>query len=780
VTTDASVPLRYTGMPVRRMEDPRLLTGRARYLDDLVLPRMLNVSFVRSPYAHARIDRIDATAARALPGVFAVVTADELRPVTKPLAPRVEGGGFTPTAWPALADGAARFSGEAVAAVVAASAQIAADARELVSIDWTPLPAVATLEQALVANQVLFHRRLRAGDVDGAFTRAALVVGETFAHGRCAPSPMEPRGIVADWDGEALTVWSPSQCPSILRTALAAALDLAETRIRVVTPDVGGGFGLKMQVFPEDVAVAALARMLGRPLKWIEERRENLAAASQAREQQATVEAATTADGTLLGLRARIVSDAGAYHAYPTSGALEPLGTASILPGPYRVSAYEYDTRALATHKPPLGAYRGVGMTMGAFVMERLLDLVAERTGLDPAEVRRRNLLPREAYPFKSTTGLTYDSGDFPKALEQVLAAVRYDELRREQAAARAAGRLVGVGLACYTEYTGMGSAIFRLRGMSDVPGIEGATVTVGPDGTARCAVSFPAQGQGHATTVGQIVADRLGLALDSVRLESVDTSASPRGSGTFGSRGTVSMLGSAGAAADAVAAKIRTLAAHRLEAGPADLVLEGGRAWVRGFPDRAVTVAEIARLAYSPPLGGLPGGLEPGLDATVYFDPPGATFSGAVHLAAVEIDRDTGRVTVTRYALVEDCGTVINPMIVEGQIHGAVTQGIGEALLEGVVYDDEGQLLTGTLMEYALPRADDLPEPEIGHLETPSPVMPGGVKGMGEGGTIGAPAAIANAVADATRHLGVRITTLPIRLESLHRRADARPDQPS
>jgi carbon-monoxide dehydrogenase large subunit len=767
-------------MPVRRLEDPRLLTGRARYIDDLALPKMLAVSFVRSPYAHARIDGIEAAAARALPGVFAVVTADDLRPLTKPLAPRVEGGGFTPTAWPALADGVARFCGEAVAAVVAATAQIAADARELVSIDWTPLPVVATLEQALAANQVLFHRHLRAGDVDGAFSRATIVVGETFAHGRCAPSPMEPRGIVADWDGEVLTIWSPSQCPSILRTALAAALDLAEVRIRIVTPDVGGGFGLKMQVFPEDVAVAALARMLGRPLKWIEERRENLAAASQAREQQTTVEAATTADGTLLALRARIVSDAGAYHAYPTSGALEPLGTASILPGPYRLAAYEYDTRALATHKPPLGAYRGVGMTMGAFVMERLLDLVAERTGLDPAEVRRRNLLPREAYPFKSTTGLTYDSGDFPKALEQVLAAVRYDELRQQQATARAAGRLVGLGLACYTEYTGMGSTIFRLRGMSDVPGIEAATVTVGPDGTARCAVSFPTQGQGHATTVAQIVADRLGLALQSVRLESVDTSASPRGSGTFGSRGTVSMLGSAGAAADAVAEKIRTLAAHRLEASPSDLVLEGGRAWVRGFPDRAITVAEIARLAYSPPLGGLPGGLKPGLDATIYFDPPGATFSGAVHLAAVEIDRDTGRVTVTRYALVEDCGTVINPMIVEGQIHGAVTQGIGEALLEGVLYDDEGQLLTGTLMEYALPRADDLPEPEIGHLETPSPVMPGGVKGMGEGGTIGAPAAIANAVADATRHLGVRITKLPIRLESLHRRAEARPDQPS
>jgi len=548
-----------------------------------------------------------------------------------------------------------------------------------------------------------------------------------------------------------------------MRTALAAALDLPEMRVRIVTPDVGGGFGLKMQVFPEDVVVAALARMLRRPVKWMEERRENLSAASQARQGRTTVEIAAAADGTLLAMRARIASDAGAYHAYPTTAALEPLGTASILPGPYRVPAYEYDTRALATHKPPLGAYRGVGMTMGAFVMERMLDLVAERAGLDPAEVRRRNLLPREAYPFKSTTGLTYDSGDFPKALEQALAAVGYEELRSRQAERRAAGRLVGIGIACYTEYTGMGSTIFRLRGMTEVPGIEAATVAVDPDGTARCSVSFPTQGQGHATTIAQLVADRLGVAIEHVRLEPGDTSRSPQGSGTFGSRGTVAMLGSAGVAADRVAEKIRALAADRLEASAADVVLTGGRAVVRGFADRAVTVAEIARAAYSPPLGGLPGGQAPGLAATVYFDPPGATFSGAVHVAVVEVDGETGRVGVERYALVEDCGTVINPMIVEGQIHGAVTQGIGEALLESVVYDESGQLLTATLMDYAVPRADDLPEPEIGHLETPSPIMPGGVKGMGEGGTIGAPAAIANAIADALAPLGIEVSELPV-----------------
>jgi carbon-monoxide dehydrogenase large subunit len=521
-----------------------------------------------------------------------------------------------------------------------------------------------------------------------------------------------------------------------------------------------------MQVFPEDIAVAALARRLGRPLKWMEERRENLAAATQAREQRTTVEVAAAADGTVLGLKARVVSDGGAYHAYPTTGALEPLGTASILPGPYRIAAYAYEAIALATHKPPLGAYRGVGMTMGAFVIERALDLLAERAGLDPVEVRRRNFIPREAYPFTSATGLTYDSGDFPKALEQALAAVDYERLRREQVAARRAGRVVGLGLACYTEYTGMGSMVFRLRGMVDVPGIEAATVVVDSDGTARCAVSFPTQGQGHATTLAQLVADRLGLALESVRVQPADTASSPRGSGTFGSRGTVSMLGSAAAAADRVGEKLRVLAAHRLEASPADVELGGGLAWVRGSSDRGVGLAEVARLAYAPPLGGLPGGLAPGLDATVSFDPPGPTFSGAVHVAVVELDPDTGHVALKRYAVVEDCGPVINPMIVDGQIHGAVAQGIGEALLEAVVYDADGQLLTATLMDYALPRADDLPSFEIGHLETPSPITPGGVKGMGEGGTIGAPATIANAVADAVRHLGARITTLPIRPE--------------
>ncbi|MBM3219865.1 MAG: xanthine dehydrogenase family protein molybdopterin-binding subunit [Candidatus Rokubacteria bacterium] len=625
---------------------------------------------------------------------------------------------------------------------------------------------MTTLDAALAADAVLVRRTGGRGDVDAAFARAPVTVRDTFTHGRVAASPMEPRAVLADWDGETLTVWASSQTPRVLRGALAVALDLAEARVRVVTPDVGGGFGLKVPVFPEDVIVAAAARLLGRPVKWIEERRDCLAAASHAREQRTEAAVAADEQGRVLAVRARVFSDAGAHHIFPLTQALEPLGSAAILPGPYRTPAYAFEAVALRTNKSPLGPYRGVGMTMGAFVMERLLDLVAARLGLDPAEVRRRNFIARDEYPFTSASGLSYDSGDYPKALDAALAAADYDGLRRAQAAARAEGRLVGIGIGCYTEFTGMGSVVFRGRGMMDVPGIEAATVIMDADGTVRCALSFPSQGQGHATAVAQVIADRVGIALERVRLIPLDTQAVPVGSGTFGSRTAVALGGTVTVAADAIATKLRALAASRLEANADDIVLAEGRASVRGAPDHGVAIPELARLAYFPPVNGLAPGLTPGLEATVYFDPPGHTFSGAVHVAAVEVDRETGRVRVTRYVVVEDCGPVINPMLVEGQIHGAVAQGLGEALLEELVYDADGQLLTGTLMEYALPKADDVPALEVGHIETPSPRMPGGFKGMGEGGTIGAPATLANAVADAVR--GAVVTRLPLRPERL------------
>jgi carbon-monoxide dehydrogenase large subunit len=760
--------IRLTGARVKRVEDPRLLRGLGRYVADLALPGMLWVAFVRSSHAHAEILEIDTAHARTLPGVVAVMTAANLQGLARPLTPRLDGGGYEPTACPPLAEGRVRFAGEAVAAVVAERPDLAADAREAVDVRYLPLPAVTSVDAGLAAGQILFRRDWRRGDVDAAFAGAPVVLRERFSHGRCAPVPLEPRGVVADWDGATLTVWVSTQSPQVLRSALATALGLNESRLRVVVPDVGGGFGLKVHVFAEDVAVAALARALGRPLKWIEERRENLAAASHAREQRVELEVAADGEGRLLALRARTLSDAGAYHIYPVTQALEPLGTAAILPGPYLTPAYAYEAVAVATNKPPLGAYRGVGMTMGAFSMERALDLIANRLGRDPAEVRRRNLIPREAYPFTSASGMTYDSGDFVTALEQALELAGYEKLKGQRERARSEGRCVGIGVACYTEYTGMGSEVFRRRGMQDIPGIEAAMVRVEPDGAVRCAVSFPSQGQGHATALAQLVGDRLGVPLERISVQPVDSHGGPAGSGTFGSRGAVALVGAAGAAADTVCRKARRLAAHLLEASPDDIVLDGGSAHVKGFPQRTVSLSEIARIAYAPPAGGLGRDVEPGLEATVYFDPPGATFSGAVHVAAVEVDRETGGVRVLGYTVVEDCGPLINPLLVEGQVHGAVCQGVGEALLEDIVYDEQGQLLTATLMDYALPRADDVPEPVIGHLETPSPHFPGGIKGMGEGGTIGSPAALANAVADAVRPLGIAITRLPIRREDL------------
>jgi carbon-monoxide dehydrogenase large subunit len=768
-------PARYLGAHVKRLEDPRLLTGQGRFLDDITLPELLHAGFVRSTHAHATILGVDAGPARATPGVEAVLTGRDLDGTVAPLTPRLEAPGFAPTAWPALATSRVRFVGEPVAIVGAATPYAAADACGVVAVEYEPLPAVPDIASAQRPDaprlhpgnpsNVLFERRGSQGDVAGAFAAAAVVLRETFTHARCSATPLEPRGLLARWEGDAVTLWTGSQVPHVFRAGMARALGVAVDRVRVVVPDTGGGFGQKMHVTPEDVAVAALARRTGRPVKWVETRRENLAAAAHARDGRVEIEAAVAADGTLLALRSRVLSDAGAYHIYPLTAALEPLGTALILPGPYRTPAYAFELAALATTKPPLGAYRGVGMTMGAFVMERTLDLVADRLGLDPAEVRRRNLIPREAYPFTSAAGFVYDSGDFPKALEQALTRAGYEQRRRERDVGRARGRLLGVGIACYTEYTGIGSETYRRRGMADMPGPEAATVRLEADGSVTCLVSFPSQGQGHATTTAQLVADQLGVPLEAVTVRQPDTATAPPGTGTFASRGAVAQSGAADVAAATVRGKLLALAGSLLEASPADLLLHDGQVSVRGVPDRGMRVTEIARHAHEAAVG---------LEATQSFDPPGPTFSGAVHVASVEVDPETGRVSVRDYVVVEDCGPVINPPIVEGQIHGAVAQGIGEALGERLLYDQSGQLATGTLMDYALPVAGTVPAFTIGHLETPSPITPGGYKGMGEGGTIGAPAAVANAVADAVKPLGITVTALPVLPEALARRGGA------
>lgn len=749
------------GRPLLRAEDLRLLTGRGQYVADLRLRGMRQAVFVRSPYPHARIRSIRAPEGR----VYRATDLEGIRPV----APRWEGEGFLPTAQPPLAEGVVRYVGEPVAVVVAPTRYAAEDLAEQVRVDYDPLPAIPDVDTALSqeaprihADNVLYRRSHVHGDPERAFREADVVVRTRIRSSRCTAAPLEGRGVVAWHDGCTLWVWTNTQIPSLVRSALAQCLGLPECNVRILVPDTGGGFGQKMHLYPEEVVIGWLALRLGVPVGWVEDRRENLLASTQAREERVDVELAARADGRILGIRARVVGDVGAYHVYPTTAALEPLGVAQILPGPYEVAHYAYEVLAVATNKPPTGAYRGVGMTVGVLAMERAMDQLASRLGLDPVEVRHRNFVPEGRFPHTSPSGLVYDGGSFREALERVCILADYGRLRKEQQDARQRGRLLGIGICCYVEYTGLGSATFRRRGMAEIPGHEGASVRVEPDGTVRVHVSFPHQGQGHETTLAQLVAETLHRPLDRIRVERVDTAASPHGSGTFASRSSVAGAGAVLSAAEGVRERARVIAAALLEASPEDVVWEGGRFSVRGAPHRCVTFEAVAEAAYRLPVGRLVG---PGLEATTYFDPPAATFSNAAHLAVVEVDAGTGAVRILGYFVAEDCGRIINPLIVRGQLCGGIAQGIGEALLEHAAYDDDGQPMATTFVDYLIPTVWEVPDDvRVVHLQHPSD-RPGGFKGMAEGGTIAAPAAVANAVADA---VGAPVTRLPLTPEEV------------
>jgi carbon-monoxide dehydrogenase large subunit len=777
----------YVGQALRRVEDPRLLTGRGTFLDDLRGRDVLSVAFLRSPHAHARIVSVDSAEAAAAPGVVTVLTGTDVAGVLPPLRAELAAPGYAPTAWPVLARERVRFVGEPLAAIVATDRYLAEDAVAAMRVSYAPLPAVVDAEAAIAPgaarvhddrrDNVLVHLRHDNGLVDEAFREADLRVSATLRHGRCAGSPLEGRGILVDVDRSTggLVVWASTQVPHLLRSGLAEALALPESRIRVIAPDVGGGFGPKMHLFPEDVAVCHLARRLGRAVKWVETRSENLMSGAHAREHVAALEVAARRDGIILAIQARLLCDVGAYSIYPTSASLEPATAAALIPGPYRVRGYRYDAYAVATNKCPTGAYRGVGQALASYARERMVDLVARRLGIDPAEVQRRNLLRSDECPYPTASGLVLDSASPAECFDRVLQMAGYEDLRRDQAARRRPGRPVrrGVGLASYTEFTGMGAATFRRRGMVHVPGHDSATVRVEPSGEARAFVSTAAQGQGHLTALAQLLADELGWALREVEIVEGDTERCPYGSGAFASRSIVAAGGALALAARAVREKVLRLAAHRLEVGVDDLVLADGVVAVRGVPARSLPVREIAQLAYRAPASALPEGTEPGLEATRFYDPPPATFSNGAHLAVVDVDAETGAVSLVRHVVVEDCGRMVNPMLVEGQTHGAVAQGVGNALHEAIVYDGTGQLLTATLMDYHLPRASELPPIEIGHLETRPPVSVAGFKGMGEGGTIGAVAAVANAVADA---LGAEVCQLPLTPDRVHQLIHASP----
>ncbi|MFQ5829877.1 MAG: xanthine dehydrogenase family protein molybdopterin-binding subunit [Candidatus Methylomirabilia bacterium] len=761
-----------------RREDHRYLTGQGQYLDDLVLRGLVHAAFVRSPFPHARVRRVDLNACRSLPGVLDALDGAEAAQHLRPIRSALERAGSCGEWWP-LARDRVRFPGEAVAAIVATDRYLAEDAAWAVRIEYDPLPALPDVLQAASPDALELHPEVAgntflratgsAGDASAVCSRAPVVVRAELRTGRVTGAAIENRGVLAHFDrgSHHLRVWSSTQVPHLLRVALAEQLGLDETLITVLAPDVGGAFGIKMHLFPEELTVALLALRLGRPVKWVERRQENFQASIHAHEQRLRIELAANQDGRIQGLKARVVTDAGAYSAYPITAGLEPLGAAASLPGPYDIADYEYEAEALATTKCPVGAYRGVGQVMATFARERLIDLLARRLKLDPAEVRRRNLIPPERLPYTNPAGLVYDTGDYPACFERALAAADYTALRRQVEELRGQGRRAGIGLACFVEYTAVGASTYRRRGMREVPGYDAATIRISPSGHAQVFVSSVSQGQGHATTLGQLAADALGFPLDAITLVSGDTDRCPFGSGTFASRGAAGVGDAVLLAARSVREKAVRIAALLLEADAHDVEAADGRFQVRGAPDRFLPWSAVARAAHYPPVSLLNAGGEPGLEATRGFSPT-PTFSYATHVAAVEVDHETGQVSILRYLIVEDCGPMINPTVVEGQTAGGVTQGIGVALLEALVYDETCQLTTASLMDYALPTVAEALALEIHHLETPSPTGLGGFKGVGESGTIGAPAAIANAVADALGSAGDGLLELPMTRERI------------
>jgi len=752
------------GQPIKRKEDFRLLTGRGKYAADIRLPGLLHAAMLRSPRPHARIAAIRAGAARALPGVAAVITADDLGAVGRIPVRLGQRAGVGPNAClqPPLATGLVRYVGEPIAFVVADSRYLAEDAAELIEIDWEPLPVVADVRRATEAGAPVLHpdaggniiERLsaRAGNVESGLAAAERRLVERFAVQRHTGVPMETRGLTAAHEPGTgmLTLWGVAKVPHFNRRVLADLLGHPEHLIHFIELEVGGGFGVRGEFYPEDFVVPWTAVRLGRPVQWVEDRREHLMAANHSRQQYHEVEIGVRRDGTIVALRDRFTVDLGAY--IRTHGVVVPELTIALLPGPYRVSNYECEALCVMTNKTPTGTYRGPGRYEGTFVRERLIDRVAAALELDPADVRRRNFIDAREMPYEvggATLGqkTVYDCGDYRSAFEQALAAADYKAARAEHARARGEGRYLGIGFGCVLEKAGLGPW-------------EYARVEV--DGTGRVVVysGVAAVGQGIETTLAQVVADQLQMSADDVTVVHGDSARVPFGIGGFASRGAAVALPAALEAARKVRDKIFLIAAGLLEAHAGDLVLQAGAVHVRGLPERAVTLRQLARAAVPGPPG-----MEPGLQAAHFFEAPRMTYPYGTHVALVEVDPDTGRVLLRKYVVTYDVGRAINPMIVGGQIAGGLAQGLGGAIFEELVYDDQGQPLATTFMDYLVPTAMDMPEGTIVKIleETPTPLNPLGVKGVGEGGSSGAGAAIANAVADALAPLGIAITELPL-----------------
>jgi carbon-monoxide dehydrogenase large subunit len=771
----------HVGAPIRRADDPRILTGRGRYVDDVVLPRSVHVAIVRSPHAHARISDVRVDAARRAPGVIAVLTGEDAQKLCAPCRGILKHytGMKTGPMLP-LAVARVRYAGEPVVALAAESRALAEDAAARVRVAYEPLPAVLSPEAAVAGDAPLIHpelgdnviydTRLAGGDAERALRASARVWRRRFTTGRHTGVPLEPRGLAADFEPatRSLTVWMSTQVPHMMQAVLAELFGLAEHRVRVIAPDVGGSFGIKIHVYQDDLAAIALALSLGRPVKWVPTRRESFLSDIHAREQTIDVEVGADADGVLTGMRASITAAVGPYSAFPRSSVVEGGQVLRLLPGPYRLRDYAGTLRVLAQNKVITSQYRAVGHPIAAAVTESLLDQIARDLRLDPAEIRRRNLVRPDELPWSSPTGNVYDSGSYQQALAALLDVARYDELRAEQARARTGGRQLGIGLACFLELTGPGAQFYGVGG-APISGQDGATLRLEPSGAVTALVGVTHQGQGTPTALAQIVADELALPVESITVLAGDTAVTPYGGGTWASRG-MPIGGSATLlAARALAGKIRVVAGVLLEADAQDIELRDARAGVRGAPDRALPYAELARTVHF--RSNALEGLEPSLEATVHYtNSQPWTFTNGAHLAVVEVDVETGRVRVLRYVAVDDCGRIVNPALVEGQIAGGIAQGLGGALVEQCAYDETGQLLTATLMDYAVPTAADVPPLELHHLETPAPSIAGGFKGAGEAGTTGAPAAILNAVNDALAPFGALISDQPITPERVLR----------
>ena len=752
------------GRPLRRQEDPRLVRGGGSYVGDLERPGMLHMAVLRSPHAHAGLTAIDVEGAARLPGVELILTAADV--VSVPELPVLNvPPGQRQSSYPVLPRERVLYVGQPVAIVVARTPYLAEDARERIRASYAPLPAVVDVDEALAdgaprlyegwPDNVVSRREFTTGDPDAGFAAAHAVVEGTFTMPRQAAAPLEGRALCASFARESgeLTVWVSSQAPHQWRTVMAPLLGLAENRVVVIVPDVGGGFGVKLHYYPEDVLACLATMRLGRPVKWLETRSEHFASTVHARQQRVRARAAFDADGRLLALESHVRGDVGAH--LHTKGPAPIFVTGALLPGPYAVRDYRARIEAVVTNKVPFGAYRAFGQQQCTFVMERLMDEAARRLGVDPAEIRRRNFVAPDAFPHRSPGGYELDSGRYADGLARALERAGYDELRRRQAEARAEGRLVGVGISCYVEFTGMGPSKIMAAMGNRQGGYETSVVRVDPSGHATIASGVVEIGQGIRSSMAQVAADVLGIPYDNVRVVLGHTERCPYSSyGTAASRGAVVGGGSVLEASRLLKEKLTRIAAHLLEAAEEDIEVADGQYRVRGVPSRGLALADIAREAYRGQR--LPAGVEPGLEARYVHEPRNWAFSSGVHVALVEVDGETGAVRLLGYWLAHDCGRVINPLLVDGQIHGGVAQGIGAALLEELVYDGDGQLHSRTFMDYALPTAASVPEPGMEHLETLSPHTPAGVKGMSEGGTVAPPAAIANAVADALAGAGV------------------------